>query len=397
MARILVLGSSFAGLTAALELRKKLDTHHQITVASRSERFVFLPSLIWVPFGLRDRESISFPVRELLETNAIRYQQALIQRLDLTERHVHTDRGVLHYDILVIATGARPHYEAVPGLGPWHGHTQSIFSWEEAEKARVAFDGLVREPGPVVIGAVPGSPGFGPACEFLLNMAHQLRKHGLEKKAPLTYVTPEPYLGHLGIGGVGTSRRKIEELFHRAGVAAITDAAIQQVTPGEVHLSDGRRLPFRFAMLTPALLGIDPVRQCGAITNPAGFVKINDSYQTDACPEVFAAGVAVALATPEETPVPCGVPKTGYLSEEMGRVVAHNIAARIAGEPMLKLPPASIDARWILDAGSTGVIMTADRFLEPREQTWLLPGPEAHWAKVTFEKYFLARLKSRRV
>jgi sulfide:quinone oxidoreductase len=64
---------------------------------------------------------------------------------------------------------------------------------------------------------------------------------------------------------------------------------------------------------------------------------------------------------------------------------------------MLKLPPAAIESRWILDAGSTGLIMSADRHLEPRDQTWLLPGPEAHWAKVTFERYFLATRRSGKV
>lgn len=89
-------------------------------------------------------------------------------------------------------------------------------------------------------------------------------------------------------------------------------------------------------------------------------------------------------------PVPCGVPKTGYLSEEMARVVAHNIVATIRDEKLVALPPASIDAKCVLDAGNNGIIMTSDHFLEPRSHAWLVPGPEAHWAKLAFEKYFLA-------
>lgn len=63
--------------------------------------------------------------------------------------------------------------------------------------------------------------------------------------------------------------------------------------------------------------------------------------------------------------------------------------ASLHGEPLVSLPPASIDAKCVLDAGNTGIIMTSDHFLEPREHAWLIPGPEAHWAKVAFEKYFL--------
>jgi len=97
----------------------------------------------------------------------------------------------------------------------------------------------------------------------------------------------------------------------------------------------------------------------------------------------------VAVSQPDRTPVPCGVPKTGYLSEEMAKVVAHNIAADIRGERPIMLSPGSIDAKCVLDAGNTGMIMTADHFLEPRTHAWLIPGPEAHWAKLAFEKYFL--------
>ena len=103
-----------------------------------------------------------------------------------------------------------------------------------------------------------------------------------------------------------------------------------------------------------------------------------------------AAQIAVQLDPPQKTPVPCGVPKTGYLSEEMARVVAHNIVSSIDHEPLVSLPAGSIDAKCVLDAGNNGIIMTSDHFLEPREHAWLIPGPEAHWAKLAFERYFLS-------
>lgn len=134
-------------------------------------------------------------------------------------------------------------------------------------------------------------------------------------------------------------------------------------------------------MLAPSFLGARAVRELKEITTPTGFV------------EIYAAGVAVAMAPPGKTEVPCGVPKTGYLSEEMAKVVVHNIVADIRGGAKLALAPAAIDAKCVLDAGNNGIIMSADRFLEPRKHAWLIPGPEAHWAKLAFEKYFLATRK----
>jgi sulfide:quinone oxidoreductase len=192
------------------------------------------------------------------------------------------------------------------------------------------------------------------------------------------------------MGGFGGMTRMIDALMKRHHVDVVTNAAVREVTHDKVYLEGGGHKDFKLAMLAPRFVGVEPVRALSEITSDLGFVRVNEHYQTEAFPEVYAAGVAVDIAPPEVTAVPCGVPKTGYLSEEMGRVVAHNIAATIAGEPQLALPPGAISAKLVLDAGNTGIIMTSDRHLEPREHAWLIPGPEAHWAKLAFERYFLA-------
>jgi len=201
-------------------------------------------------------------------------------------------------------------------------------------------------------------------------------------------VTAEPFLGHFGIGGFGKARQLTEVLFEKLGIRAITNAMVARVEPGVVHLGDGQALLFKFAMLIPRFLGVDAVWQSPGLGNAAGFIAVDDAYRLPGHPEVYAAGVAVA--PPKPTPVPIGVSKTGYLSEEMARVAAHNIAAAIEGGPEVRLPFAAIDAKCILDAGGTGIIMLSDEILVPRKHQWLIPGPEAHWAKVAFEKYFLA-------
>ena len=395
--RIVVVGGSFAGMTAAIEIKSKLGDRHDVVVLSKEKDFLFMPSLIWVAFGKRKREDITFPLAPVFEKKGVAFENVEATRIDLRARFVEVAGGRKHaYDYLVIATGPKLDYAAVKGLGP-RAFTESIFSWADADHAREAFERFVTDPGPVVVGAVQGASCFGAAYEFLLNMAHELKKRDLTSRAPLTYVTSEPFLAHFGMGGFGSGTRMTEIFFRHENIDAVTNAMVREFTKDEVHLEDGRRVPFRYAMFAPAFLGVDVVRALHEITTPAGFVKVNAQYQTAPHPEVFAAGVAVQLDPPQQTPVPCGVPKTGYLSEEMARVVAHNVVASIHGEPLVGLPPASIDAKCILDAGNNGIIMTSDHFLEPREHAWLIPGPEAHWAKLAFEKYFLSTHKRGRV
>lgn len=404
--RIVIVGSSFAGYTAALKLARELglggpSPQAEIIVISNTELFTFFPSLIWLPFGVRKREEITFPLRPPLEKAGVTFVLDEAIEFARDDRRVRTEHGSFDYDYLIVATGPKTHFDAVPGLGPERngkpGFTHSICSLDHAEDTAKAWKAFVKDPGPVVIGAVQGASCFGAAYEFVLNLAYQIKKHKIQDKAPITFLTAEPYLGHFGIGNFGSARKLTEMFFNRLGIESQVSRAVDHIEPDAVVLSDGSKLPFRFAMLIPPFRGVDAVSRSEGLANASGFIEVEDTYRHKTDPRVYAAGVAVAVAPPEQTPVPCGVPKTGYLTEEMAKVAAHNIVADLRGERALKLPFAQIDAKCILDAGNTGVIMTSDHILEPRKHAWLIPGPEAHWAKLAFESYFMATRKRGKV
>ena len=120
---------------------------------------------------------------------------------------------------------------------------------------------------------------------------------------------------------------------------------------------------------------------------------------------MYAAGVATAIAPPETTTVPAGVPKTGQMSETMAKVAAHNIVADITGSGTHReFALADLSAICVLDAGNNGIIFKADHVLahglyanghEPTAR--VMSGPQAHWAKLAFERYFMASRKRGRV
>jgi sulfide:quinone oxidoreductase len=322
---IVVVGSSFAGFTAGVALRERLGAEHDVTVISNCDQFLFRPWLIWVAFGLRSREDITFAIGPALEEHGVRFQHGEVSRLDLERRIVSTRAGHERYDNLVIATGSKPNYAAIPGLGP-SGYTHSIMSLPAAERARKEFETFCARPGPVVIGSVQGASCHIAAYEFLFSMTCQLRSRGLESRAPVTYVTAEPSIVDLGPSCRLRGGKVIERFADKLGVRVITGAAILKIAPGEVVLADGRRLPFAYAMLVPPVLGVAAVRACDRITNAFGFVRVNSFGQIDAYPEVFAAGDAAAA---------------GHLPpEEMATIVAGNIAAHIQGGTMSQLSPA---------------------------------------------------------
>lgn len=392
--RAVVVGSSFAGLTAAFELRKHLDRKHEVVVIEPRDHFTFIPSLIWVPFGKRDPEDVTFKLEPVYAKKGIRFINDAAASFDLDNRKVITTGGEeVAYDSLLVATGPKLAFDRIDGLGPENGYTQSVCNLEHAMQTREAWESFLQNPGPVVAGTAQGGSCFGASYEFLLNTHHRIRKAGLEDVAPVTFITAEPFLGHFGLGGVADSQQRVEKYFDKLGIEGIANNVITEVRDGEIELKGGRKLPFAFSMIVPSFAGVDAVSRTEGLGNPAGFIPVNDEFRHEEIENVYAAGVNVAVAPPQQTEVPAGVPKTGQMSEVMAKVAAQNMAADIQGGERREMPMSEMEAICILDGGNTGIIFKADHVLGESEHPRVMSGPQAHWAKIAFEKIFMGSRK----
>lgn len=240
--KALVLGGNFAGLTAAITLKRELGGDVDVTLVSKSDRFVFYPSLIWVPFGKRTARDISVPIARMLEEHGVEFVHAEATKIDPASRKVETTGTVHGYDYLVIATGFLNDFDVIPGLGP-EGNAYSITALEGAVDAAEGWARFVNEPGPVVVGATQGAACFGAAYEFVFNVAYQLKRHGLQKRVPLHYISAEPFAGHFGIGGLAGGQRMLEMFFKMTGIRGVFDVAMEEIGPGQLRLTDGRTFP----------------------------------------------------------------------------------------------------------------------------------------------------------
>lgn len=385
--RIIIIGGSFGGLTAAYELRKRLG-HEKcgITLLSREPRFVFTPSLPWVAMGYRSLDRISFDLAGPLERRGIRFVHTTVEGIDPHDQKVFTKDESYSYDYLVVATGHRSANESVPGLGPWNGPAHSLMSAPEAEETREALRVFLQKPGPIVVGCAPGASCIGPAYEFAFEIDHQLRKQKRRHKVPIVFVTPEPFLGHFGVGGMGKARQFFEGELEARDIRYFTSAAVSEITGTSVMLSDGKSFESRFSLIIPPLAGVKAIADSPGLSNPKGFIPVDDGFRHRVYPNIYAVGVAVAFPPVDESPVPVNFPKTGHMTEQMAAIAAHNIAVDIRGGERLAR---DLWVDCILDMGGTAAHIRADPVRPPRNIAEIGKGKRWLLAKRLFERYYL--------
>ena len=400
MTHIVIMGAGLGGMPMAYEMQEQLRPGDKLTVVNNGPNFHFVPSNPWVAVRWRKRSEIEFAAAPYLAKKGIAYNGAGVKRVHPERNQLELgDGSLLDYDYLIIATGPKLAFDEIEGLGP-EGHTQSVCHVDHAERAASAWDAFVEAPGPIVVGAVQGASCFGPAYEFAFIMETDLRRRKIRDKVPMTFVTSEPYIGHLGLGGVGDSKTMLESALRDKHIKWICNAKVTKVEAGTMHVTEHdeegkpkkeHALPFKYSMMLPAFKGIDAVFGIEGLTNPRGMIAIDANQRNPKYRNIFAVGVCVAIPPVEATPVPTGAPKTGFMIESMVTATAHNIRAELDGKPAGE--KATWNAVCLADMGDTGIAFVALPQIPPRNVNWFSQGKWVHLAKIAFEKYFIRKMK----
>lgn len=284
MAHIVVLGAGLGGAIMAYELRDQVRPEDRITVITKEPKYHFVPSNPWVAVGWRGREDITVDLAPTMAKRGIDFKPVAAARLHPAESRVElVDGSSVSYDYIVIATGPELAFDEIEGFGP-EGHTQSVCHVDHALLARDRFEAFCKNPGPIIIGAAQGASCFGPAYEFLFIVETELRRRKIRDQVPMTFVTAEPYVGHLGLDGVGDTKGLLESEMRAKHIKWMTSSRVKKVEAGRMVVEeiaeDGsvraeKDMPFGFAMMLPAFRGIKPVSGIDGLSNPRGFTIVD--------------------------------------------------------------------------------------------------------------------------
>ncbi|MDY7013921.1 MAG: FAD-dependent oxidoreductase, partial [Cyanobacteriota bacterium] len=398
MAHVVVVGAGLGGLPTAYELRHLLPRAHRITLIADKPEFTFIPGLIRVALNLNPLDEIQLDLEKPIKNRGIEWICGKVTALNPHAQQMTVEgHQTIDYDYIAIATGASFAFDEVSGLGPHGGYTHSVCTPEHALKAREAWLEFLENPGPLVVGAMSGAGCFGPAYEFVLMAERELRRRGLRDRVPVTYITPEPYAGHLGVGGLKNARELTNEVMQERGITVIDNAEVVAIEPDRIVLADNRQFPFQYSMILPSFRGVKFLQNLPEVANARGFVPVLPTCRHPQFPSLYALGVSVQLDQPEKTPVPIGFPKSGEITEAMGIAVAHNIAVELGAiNAPLKSP--TLEALCFAEFGDTGIAYIAvpvipDPITGKRKRSYALRGRWVNWVKAAFEQYFMLKMR----
>lgn len=392
MAKIVILGAGISGHTAAAYLRKGLGKKHEVVVVSPNSNYQWVPSNIWVGIGRMKSKQVIFPLAPLYKKKGIQFKQAKVidfhpEGDDSIDKGYVTAKYVagenkdtvekITYDYLVNATGPKLAFDATEGLKPGTNKTYSVCTYGHATEASTALHQLIEEMKQgkdvkILIGTGHGKATCqGAAFEYILNVEHELRRHGVREKATITWISNEPKLGDFGMDGMTlkfkgkamTSEKMIQMVFEDKNIKWILEAGVNKVEDGLVHYEklDGtfHQESYDFGMLIPAFTGhgFQAYAKDGSnITDKLfkGFMIVDadytprpyeewtvqdwpETYQNPSYPNIFAPGIAFApphtiskpATSPNGTAIFPSPPRTGMPSGISAKIVVDNIIESI--------------------------------------------------------------------
>lgn len=393
MKKVVVVGANFAGATAAMEIKRKMKDEVEVTVVDKSDKFLYFPSLIWVPIGRREVKQVVVDRPEIFKKRGVNFVQDTALSVDPDAQTLSCENGDYSYDEIVIATGPKLNRNIAPGVAE---HSCYIGSIDGALDTRQKLEEFKKNPGPIVIGATQKASCMGAAYEFLFNVEKWLREEKIRKKVDLYWITPETYLGHFGIDGMLLAEPYLKGFMKMFNIHYRTEVGVQEVTKDAVTLDTGEVIPCKFSMLMVPFTGVDLVANSPKLDAPENkFLDVKPSYQHKKYTNVWGAGLAVDVKPPfKPGRVPFGVPKTGYPSDATGKIVAENVVKKLKGKTNFKEKEwGKIAALCVMDAGKKEVIIVGNALFKPRWFAIMVPNVFYDITKLILEKYFLWKLR----
>jgi sulfide:quinone oxidoreductase len=323
MAKVLILGGGFAGVEAAIYLRKN---NFEVTLISDRDYLYVYPTSIWIPTGESSFEDICIPLEQLQKVHGFELIIDKVESIKSLEKKIYCKNATYEFEYLVIAMGSgKVKHKGIENTLTICGEpTESL-------KIKDRIDSLIAKGGGKIAMGFGGNPKDpsnvrgGPAFEVLFNVHNRLKKLGIRDKFELTFFAPMKEPG----ARMGPQALKMMDMFFKKlNIKSQVGKKILEFRADGVLFEDDIFLESDFTMFIAAGDGHEVFQDSDLPLNEAGLIKINDycevMHDYDETGErynVFAVGDSAALDGPDWKA------KQGHIAEVMARNTAFNINA----------------------------------------------------------------------
>ena len=371
--KIVILGGGFGGITAALELSRGVAHEHTVTLIERAPVFMMGLRKLWMMTGSGTRRDGE---RQFvaLQASAVEIRRATVQAIDVRGRTVRTDAGAVPFDYLIIALGAEPRPDLVPGFSP------AVYTLSDVADAERLGQRIRELQGGRIVIAILGVPYKCPPApyEAAMMLDDLFRRRGTRSAVRIQTFTPLP----MSLPVVGAQNcAQVEGLLAAKGIGFTPNRKVTRLEGSALVFEDGVRVE------ADVLIGVPPHRP-PVVVRDSGLAMRGEWLAVDpgtlraSAPGVFAVGDV------NEIPLANGMalPKAGLFAESQAKVVASQIIAELRKTP----GPAAFDGigHCFIETGGGEATMVQGHFLASPAPalTVAAPSAQALQQKIDFER-----------
>lgn len=374
--KITILGTGFAALTAIKQTRKKSPTA-DITVISPQAKMVYLPSLIWIPSGLKQAKDLKIDLTNFFKKQNVNFIAASVENIINAGRTVVTDKGNFENDGLIIATGSS-FIKELPGIEYAITPCEGI---KAAEQIKQKLDAMTE--GTIAIGfsgnpKEPSAMRGGPMFEFLFGIDTLLRRQKRRDKFKLVFFNPMEKPG-----------KKLGDKVPDAVLKMMAKKDIETHLGHEIVkfekdkvITEGGEIPANMILFMPGMTGPKWLNNSNLTQSAGGMITANQYCQVDDLKATYVAGDSGSF------PGPAWQAKQAHMADLQAISAANNLINELQDEqPQFEAFKHEIIC--IVDTLSHGVLIK-----RTENRTIMLPPCRLlHFAKRLFETIYLRSYK----
>ncbi len=372
---ITILGTGFAALTAIQDIRKK-SPQATITVIAPSKEIIYLPSLIWIPSGLRKDDDLKINLHNFFNRQNVQFIQARVQNITQNGRKVITDQGEYQNDGLIIATGGR-FIKTLPGIEHAITPCEGIVA---ANKIKERLDAMSK--GTIAIGfsgnpEEPSAMRGGPMFEFLFGIDTLLRRQGRRNNFKIIFFNPAEKPG-MRLGEKAPDA--ILKMLKKRGVETHLGHKIIAFEANKVKTEE-TEFDADLILFMPGMSGPEWTIESDIPLSDGGLIKANKFCQVEGLEKTYVAGDAGSFPGPEWQP------KQAHAADLQAKSAAHNLIEELNNSTEFKTFKHELIC--IIDTLSHGIFVKRT----DSGTTMLPPCRLMHFAKRGFEWWYLRKYR----